>query len=97
VGFQLTLRLNSEVWPPLGIGLVIKLIAAPLLALTVCRWLRLDNLAAQVSVFEAGMPPMISAGALAILAELSPPLTAALVGLGIIVSFITLPILHGLL
>ncbi len=97
VGFQLKLKLSSEVWKPLGIGLGIKLIIAPLIALAACRGLGLDNLAAKVSVFEAGMPPMISAGALAILADLSPPLTAALVGLGIIVSFITLPILHGLL
>ncbi len=97
VGFQLKLRLSSDVWQPLGIGLAIKLIIAPLIALAVCRGLGFDNLAARVSVFEAGMPPMISAGALAILAELSPPLTAALVGLGIIVSFITLPVLNALL
>jgi hypothetical protein len=40
---------------------------------------------------------MVSAGALAILAGLSPALTAALVGLGIILSFVTLPILFYLL
>jgi len=39
------------------------------------------------------MPPMISAGAMAIMAGLSPKLTAALVGLGIFLSFITLPFL----
>lgn len=97
VGFQLRLKLNPAVWRPLGIGLGIKLIAAPLIALAVCRWLGVNSLASQVSVFEAGMPPMISAGAVAILAGLSPQLTAALVGLEIIASFVTLPILHGLL
>lgn len=40
---------------------------------------------------------MVSAGALAILADLSPPLTTALVGSGIIVSFVTLPLLYQVL
>ncbi len=51
----------------------------------------------QVSIFEAGMPPMVSAGVLAILANLSPALTAALVGIGIVLSFATLPILYQML
>lgn len=98
VGFQLRLRLSREIWQPLGIGLSVKLIVAPLTALALCRIFNLDNnLAVQVSVLESGMPPMISAGAVAIMAGLSPRLTAALVGLGIIASFVTLPILHTLL
>jgi len=97
VGFQLTLRLSPEVIQPLGAGLIIKLAVAPLLALLFCRLLGLNSLAAQVAVFEAGMPPMVSAGALAIMAGLSPRLTAALIGLGIILSFLTLPLLSHLL
>ena len=97
VGFQLTLRLSPEVLKPMGIGLLIKLCIAPLLALACIKVLGLDSLAARVAVFEAGMPPMVSAGALAIMAGLSPQLTAALVGLGIFLSFATLPILFQLL
>lgn len=97
VGFQLTLRLSPEVLKPLGIGLIIKLAVAPLVALLICRILELGNLAAQVAVFEAGMPPMVSAGALAIMAGLSPKLTAALIGLGIILAFVTLPLIFQLL
>lgn len=97
VGFQLTLRLSPETLKPLGAGLSIKLVVAPLIALLFCRILGLDTLAARVAVFEAGMPPMVSAGALAIMAGLSPKLTAALIGLGIILSFITLPLLSRLL
>lgn len=70
---------------------------APLLALGLCRVLGLQGEAVNVSVFEAGMPPMVSAGALAILAGLSPSLCAALVGTGIILSFATLPLLYYLL
>ena len=97
VGYQLTLKISRESHGPLAIGLVLKLVAAPLVALGICRFLGLEGEAANVSIFEAGMPPMVSAGALAILAGLAPGLTAALVGLGIILSFVTLPVLYYLL
>lgn len=97
VGFQLTLRLSPTVLKPMTAGLAVKLVAAPLLALAVCRLFGLDSEAARVAVFEAGMPPMVSAGALAIMAGLAPELTAAMVGLGIFLSFATLPLLFQLL
>ncbi|MBA3015569.1 MAG: AEC family transporter [Proteobacteria bacterium] len=97
VGFQLTLRLNRAMISQLSIGLTLKLIVAPLVAFLLCTAVGLKGEAVQVAVFEAGMPPMVSAGALAIMANLSPVLTAALVGIGIVASFITLPILHALL
>jgi predicted permease len=97
VGYQLTIRISREALGPLGAGLFLKLVAAPLVALWLCKLFGFEGEAARVSIFEAGMPPMVSAGALAIMAGLSPPLTAALVGLGIILSFVTLPILFQLL
>lgn len=97
VGYNLTLRLSRAVTSQLCIGLSIKLVAAPLTALLLCKLAGLEGEAIRVSIFEAGMPPMVSAGALAILANLSPKLTAALVGLGIVLSFITLPFLYQLL
>jgi predicted permease len=42
---------------------------------------------------EAGMAPMITAGAMASLAGLAPRLSAAIVGYGILVSFFTSAIL----
>lgn len=97
VGFQLKLRLSREVTSQLCIGLTVKLIMAPLAALLFCKIAGLEGEAVQVSIFEAGMPPMVSAGALAILANLNPVLTAALVGIGIVLSFATLPVLYQLL
>lgn len=97
VGFQLSLRLPRKVMVPLGVGLTIKLLIAPFTALLVIRLLGLSGEASQVAIFEAGMPPMVSAGALAILANLSPHLTAALVGVGIVLSFATLPLLYQFL
>lgn len=97
VGFQLTLQLRREVTLPLAVGLALKLVFAPFTALALSKALGLSGDAVQVSVFEAGMPPMVSAGALAIMANLAPPLTAALVGLGVILSFATLPLLYQFL
>ncbi len=97
VGYQLTIRISREALGPLGLGLFLKLVAAPLTAILICRLLGIEGEAANVSIFEAGMPPMVSAGALAIMAGLSPALTAALVGLGIILSFVTLPVLFYIL
>ena len=97
VGYQLTLRLRPEVLSPLLAGLSIKLIVAPLLALFFCHFLKFNSLSTRVSIFEAGMPPMVSAGALAIMAGLAPELTAAMVGVGILFSFLTLPLLFQLL
>ena len=97
VGFQLYLRLEPKVLTPLATGLFIKLIIAPVVALLLCVMAGLRNEAAQVSIFEAGMPPMVSAGALALIANLSPRLTAALVGAGIIVCFATLPLIYKIM
>ena len=97
VGYQLQLKMDKAVRSPLVLGLVIKLVVAPLTALLLIRLMGWDGELVRVSIFEAGMPPMVSAGALAILDDLSPPLAAALVGIGIIVSFVTLPLLFQLL
>ncbi|MFZ5775545.1 MAG: AEC family transporter [Thermodesulfobacteriota bacterium] len=97
VGFQLTPRLTPTSLQPLCLGLLGKLVVAPLLALACCRIFDLDGLAVRVAILESGMPPMVSAGALAIMAGLAPELTAAMIGLGILASFVSLPLLGQLL
>lgn len=100
VGFQLKFSVAGERLSPLLSGLGIKLLLMPLLVLAGAMTLGLSGKAVQVSVFEAAMPPMISAGAIAMMAGLAPRLVAALVGFGLLLSFITLPfwawILHQL-
>lgn len=97
IGFQYKLAIDKQHLPPLAVGLSIKLVIAPLAALGLCLALGLNGMVAKVSVFEAAMPPMVTAGALAIMAGLAPELTAAMVGVGILLSFATLPLLHKLL
>jgi predicted permease len=97
IGLQITLKLPPGSWIPFSVGLAIKLVVAPLIATLLCFAMNQNTMAAKVSVFEAGMPPMVTAGALALLAGLTPELTAALVGLGLMVSFLTLPLLFQIL
>jgi len=97
VGFQLSIRLSPTVLRPLGFGLAVKLAVAPLVALTACYLLGLNGLATEVSVFEAGMPPMVTAGALAGAAGMLPELAAALVSLGMALAFVTLPVLYWII
>ncbi len=97
IGFQLRIRMSPAVLRPLGFGLGVKLVIAPLLALVGCRLLGLTDLAADITIFEAGMPPMVTAGALAIAAGMAPELAAALVSLGIPLAFLTLPLLYMLI
>jgi len=97
IGLQIKLKLPPGSWTPFTVGLALKLVIAPLIATVICVSFKQQTLAAKVSVFEAGMPPMVTAGALALLAGLAPELTAALVGLGLMASFLTLPMLFQLL
>ncbi len=94
IGFQLRVRIPRTVLPPLGFGLAIKLLVAPLIAMLGCRLLGLTGLAVDVTIFEAGMPPMVTAGALAVAAGLETELAVALVSLGMVAAFASLPLLY---
>ncbi|RXJ90835.1 hypothetical protein CRV01_06725 [Arcobacter sp. CECT 8983] len=89
VGLQLQFKLPKDDLLPLSIGLIIKLVIAPLIAFGICIVFDWYNLAGKTSIFEAGMAPMITAGAVACMANLAPRLSTAIVGYGIIFSFIT--------
>lgn len=97
VGLQITVRFQRRELLPLSFALGTKLLLMP-----ACAWLLWlaagqQGLAMQVSVFQAGMPSMISAGAIAIAAGLAPRLVAGMVGLGLMLSFASLPLLYWLL
>ena len=93
VGLKMEFRMEKAHLSPMLTGLGIKLILAPLIALGIIYSLNLKGEAAFVAIFEAGMPPQISAWALAMTAGLSPKLGAMMVGFGIIISLLTLPLL----
>lgn len=89
VGLQLQFKLPKHDLQPLSIALLIKLILAPIIAYAICILFDWYNLAGKTSIFEAGMAPMITAGAIASMAGLAPRLSTAIVGYGILFSFIT--------
>ena len=93
IGFQLKVRLSPQILQPLAFALTIKLVVAPLVAFLGCRLFDLRGISVDVAIFEAGMPPMVTAGALAMAAGLAPELAAATVSLGMIISFVSLPAL----
>lgn len=97
VGLQITVRFQHSELLPLSCALGIKLLLMPAGAWLVWMLLGQEGLAVQVAVFQAAMPPMISAGAIAIAAGLAPRLVAGAVGIGLIVSFVSLPVLYWLL
>lgn len=86
LGLKLRLRLPDGRWLPLATGLGIKLAVMPLLAWALLSALPVTDSVRQVGVLEAAMPPMFTAAALAISADIEPELSAALVGYGLIVS-----------
>ncbi|WP_373036808.1 AEC family transporter [Sulfurimonas sp.] len=89
VGLQLKFKLPSEDIKPFVSALSVKLILAPILAIMISMIFSWNNQASLVSVMEAGMGPMITAGAVASMAGLAPRLSSAIVGYGTLLSFFT--------
>lgn len=89
VGLQLQLILPKEDIKPFSVALIIKLIIAPILAILISFIFSWNNQASIVSIMEAGMAPMITAGAIASMAGLAPRLSSAIVGYGILISFLS--------
>ena len=90
VGLQLQLKLSKEDILPFSTALVVKLFIAPIIAILLCNIFSWENLAGKVSILEAAMAPMITAGAMASMAGLAPRLSAAIVGYGVVISFFTI-------
>jgi predicted permease len=91
VGFQLRLGHLRGNGRNLAIGLAFKLVLAPLvLFLLYVPLLGAHGQAIQITLFEAAMPPMITAAILATEHDLDPPLATLMVAVGLVISFVTL-------
>jgi len=92
VGFQLRLAALQARWRPLAAGLGYKLVAGPLVVLAAFAAVAdLDSPTLQIAVFEAAMAPMIGGAIVAAQHRLDPELTTLMVGIGIPLSFLTVP------
>lgn len=92
IGLSVRLTLPREELKPLAAGLLLKLVLMPLLATLLVPLLGLHGAMARTTVLEAAMPSMVTAGALAIAHNLAPRLAAAMVGYGLLLSLLTLPL-----
>jgi predicted permease len=98
VGFQIHFGGFREVVKPLMAGLGYKLLLAPgLIWLLYAGILGVTGTVTQVTVFEAAMAPMITAGIIAIDHDLEPRLVTLMLGIGIPLSFVTLHLWHQFL
>jgi hypothetical protein len=97
IGLQWKLALDRSDLAQTAFALVAKLAVAPAVAALLVVATHAEGLAAQVSVLEAGMGPMITAGALASAAGLAPRLVAGIIGYGTLLSLGTTAIIALLL
>lgn len=97
VGLALDFRPEPGDASTLAFGLGVKMLVAPLAVFVLCRALGVWGDPARVSVLEAAMPPMVTGAALASAAGLAPRLAASMVGFGLLLSFVSLPVLARLL
>jgi hypothetical protein len=90
LGWRFTLPAGDRA--PFGLALGLKLVALPALAWVLLAWLAPPAPIAHATLLQAGMGPMITAGALAAQAGLAPRLVAAIVGWGTFASLLTVPL-----
>jgi predicted permease len=92
VGLQLHLdRLRGNV-SALVTGLTFKLLIGPVLVTLMYVWcLHARGQTIQITLFESAMGPQIGGAIVAIQHDLNPTLITLMVGIGIMLSFITLP------
>jgi len=92
VGLQLRLDQFAGNRITLGLGLAFKLVLGPLaLALLYVLVLRRAGETTQITLFESAMGPHIGGAIVAIQHGLNPVLVTLMVGIGITLSFLTLP------
>lgn len=78
-------------------GLSLKMLIMPIVALSIGLSVSNNQAAIIATSFEAAMPPMVTAAALALAANMQGKLCSSMVGIGLILSFFSLPLLAKLL
>lgn len=94
VGLQWQFKLDKVHSAAISYALMVKLVLMPMLVMAVFLGLGYTNLTAQTTILQAGMPAMITAGALASSHNLAPTMATAIVGYGVILSLVSIPLWH---
>ncbi len=90
IGLQLDFTKGRPERSNLAAGLLYKLFIAPSIVLLIAWSMGQRGISARISVFEAAMPVLATAGVLADEYGLNPPLANLMVGISILCSFITM-------
>ena len=94
LGLRFTLSVSRSVQVPALFGLVTKMAVLPGLVYVVAVLVGSPHdIAWSTSILQAAAPPMVTAGVVAVGAGLSAELVAFMVGVGTLVSFVSLPLL----
>jgi predicted permease len=97
VGLQFKLHLGRSQLAAAGLGLGWKMLLAPLLCYALGTLTGVGGLVLAVGVLQAAMAPMISAAILAEQNGLEPALANTVLGVGIVLSLVTVPLANALL
>lgn len=97
VGLRLRLKLTRDQIGPAAIGLSWKLFLAPLLIYGLGLVTGATGMVLTIAVLQSAMAPMISAAILADQYHLEPPLANTVLGFGILLSLVTVPLANMLL
>lgn len=93
VGYQLRLDQVAGRAIPLAVGLTFQLVIGPLIVMGfLFGVMGFSGISARVTIFELAMAPQIGAAIVAMDYKLDAPLVTLMVGLGIPLSFLTLPL-----
>lgn len=91
--FSIGLQLKFDGWfselKHISFALLYKLILAPLVVLLVALVLGMHGMITKITIFEMAMPTLLTAGVVADQYNLNPKLSNLVVGIGILLSFIT--------
>ncbi|MBC9795656.1 AEC family transporter [Sinomicrobium weinanense] len=89
VGMQLPFKGWNTDGKLIAFALSYKLVLAPLVLFLVCLFFSIKGLVAEVSILESAMAPMVTGAIIATDYELNPGLANKILGIGILVSFLT--------
>jgi predicted permease len=92
VGFSMKLKIPKDHISPFVIGLGLKLLLIPFLGYLGFQLLGNYGEVEKVTILQAGMPPLITGAALAAVVDLEKEFSMTIVGFGLLLSFITLPL-----
>jgi predicted permease len=96
VGLQFTFQLTRGQLGAVGFALAWKLLGAPLIVLVTGRMIGIQGQVLAVTVLQSGMAPMVTSAILADQYGLDPRVANAALGVGILISLLTVPLLNQL-